>query len=86
MSLPMLRASRALSGADMHAESHAGAHADFCSSAGRVVAQGTFARFATTLALTGALIASLVASPAVDAKTAQPKATSLVKPIWAPKR
>ncbi|MGE8474764.1 MAG: gamma-glutamyltransferase, partial [Paraburkholderia hospita] len=73
MSLPMLRAPRALSGAALHAESHAGAHADFCSSAGRVVAQGTFARFATTLALTGALIASLVASPAVDAKTAQPK-------------
>jgi gamma-glutamyltranspeptidase/glutathione hydrolase len=69
----MLRAPRALSGAALHAESHAGAHADFCSSAGRVVAQGTFARFATTLALTGALIASLVASPAVDAKTAQPK-------------
>ncbi|BCZ77262.1 gamma-glutamyltransferase 1 [Paraburkholderia terrae] len=73
----MLRAPRALSGAalhaDMHAESHAGAHADFCSSAGRVVARGTFARFATTLALTGALLASLVASPAVDAKTAQPK-------------
>jgi len=73
MSLPMLRASRALSGADMHAESHAGAYADSCSSAGRVVARGAFARFATTLALTGALFASLVASPAVDAKTAQPK-------------
>ncbi|WP_418012980.1 gamma-glutamyltransferase [Paraburkholderia caribensis] len=37
------------------------------------MARGTFARFATTLALTGALLASLVASPAVDAKTAQPK-------------
>nr|WP_035990271.1 gamma-glutamyltransferase [Paraburkholderia caribensis] len=77
MSLPMLRAPRALSGAalhaDKHAESHAGAHADSCSHASRVMARGTFARFATTLALTGALLASLIASPAVDAKTAQPK-------------
>ncbi|MEI6001688.1 gamma-glutamyltransferase [Paraburkholderia bengalensis] len=70
MSLPMSRATRAHSGADLHVDTHAGAHAGSDVAAG---VSGRLARFATTLALTGVLLASFVASPAVDAKTSQPK-------------
>jgi gamma-glutamyltranspeptidase/glutathione hydrolase len=68
-----LRASRALSGADTHVETHAGADADSSSAPERAPAAHAWTRGATTLALTGALLASLVASPAVHAKTPQPK-------------
>ncbi|WP_109483148.1 gamma-glutamyltransferase [Paraburkholderia sp. C35] len=73
MSLPMLRALRALSGADTHVESHAGAHTDASTGARRAAPLRAVTRLATTLALTGALLASFVAPPAADAKTAQPK-------------
>ncbi|MBN3757279.1 gamma-glutamyltransferase [Paraburkholderia sp. Tr-20389] len=73
MSLPTLRAPRALSGADRHVESHAGADDSSRSARERLSAARGWARLATTLALTGTLLASVVASPAVDAKTPQPK-------------
>ncbi|HWT38956.1 MAG TPA: gamma-glutamyltransferase, partial [Paraburkholderia sp.] len=73
MFVPTLRATCALSRADMPVETRAGAHARSCSTRERLPAARAWARGATTLALTGALLASLVASPAVHAKTPQPK-------------
>ena len=81
MSLPTLRASRAFSGAGLHVETHAGVRADSCSDvshAGASAAAGpnaarVLARFAAALAVTGALLGSLVAPPAADAKAPQPK-------------
>ncbi len=66
MYLPTLRVPRALSGADLHVETRAGTHA-------KTGSARACARLTTTLALAGALFASLVASPAADAKTPQPK-------------